>query len=144
MQLVEFAILGPLEATLSGTPIPVGAGQQRALLAFLLIHANQVVSSDRLIDGLWGPDPPTGAAHSLHVYVSRLRKALEPQRDQTTPAEVLVTRTPGYMVRVGPEGLDLFRFERFVAEGRRMLGEGYPLGRGVGVVARSGAGGVCP
>jgi DNA-binding SARP family transcriptional activator/class 3 adenylate cyclase/pimeloyl-ACP methyl ester carboxylesterase len=126
MSLVEFAILGPLEATLSGTPIPLGAGRQRALLAFLLIHANQVVSSERLIDGLWGQDPPAGAAHSLHVYVSRLRKALEPQRDQTTPAEVLVTRTPGYMVRVGLDALDRFRFERFVADGRRMLSEGDP------------------
>jgi DNA-binding SARP family transcriptional activator/class 3 adenylate cyclase len=126
MPLVEFAVLGPLEATRGGTPIALGAGRQRALLALLLIHANEVVPAERLIDGLWGPDPPAGAPHSLHVYVSGLRKALEPQRDQTAPAEVLVTRTPGYMVRVGPEELDRLRFERLRAEGRRMLSEGDP------------------
>jgi DNA-binding SARP family transcriptional activator len=71
MPLVEFAVLGPLEATRGGTPIVLGAGRQRALLALLLIHANEV---ERLIDELWGSDPPAGAAHSLQVYVSGLRK----------------------------------------------------------------------
>ena len=70
MSLVEFAVLGPLEATRGGTPIALGAGRQRALLALLLIHANEVVPSERLIDELWGADPPAGAAHSLQVYVS--------------------------------------------------------------------------
>jgi DNA-binding SARP family transcriptional activator/class 3 adenylate cyclase len=126
MPPIEFAVLGPLEVTRGGTPIAVGAGRQRALLALLLIHANEVVPAERLIDGLWGPDPPAGAAHNLHVYVSGLRKALEPRREQTTPAEVLVTRTPGYMVRVGLEDLDRFRFERLVADGRRILSEGDP------------------
>jgi class 3 adenylate cyclase/DNA-binding SARP family transcriptional activator len=114
MPPIEFAVLGPLEASRDRTPIALGAGRQRALLALLLI------------DALWGPEPPAGAAHGLHVYVSALRKALEPQRDQTAPAEVLVTRTPGYMVRVGPDELDRFRFERLVGEGRRILSEGDP------------------
>jgi DNA-binding SARP family transcriptional activator/class 3 adenylate cyclase len=126
MPPIEFAVLGPLEATRNGTPIALGTGRKRALLALLLIHANEVVPSERLIDGLWGPDAPAGAAHALHVYVSGLRKALEPQRDHMTPAEVLVTRTPGYTVRVGPEDLDRFRFERLVAEGRRTLSQGDP------------------
>jgi DNA-binding SARP family transcriptional activator/class 3 adenylate cyclase len=126
MPSVEFAVLGPLEATRGGTPIALGAGRQRALLALLLIHANEVVPSERLIDGLWGPEAPAGAAHGLHVYVSGLRKALEPHRDHTTRAEVLVTRAPGYLVRVGPEQLDRFRFERLLAEGRRTLSEGDP------------------
>jgi DNA-binding SARP family transcriptional activator/class 3 adenylate cyclase len=126
MPPIEFAVLGPLEAIRDGTPIALGTRRQRALLALLLIHANEVVPSERLIDGLWGADPPAGAVHAVHVYVSALRKALEPQRDNKTPADVLVTRPPGYIVRVGPEDLDRFRFERLVAEGRRTLSQGDP------------------
>jgi predicted ATPase/DNA-binding SARP family transcriptional activator len=128
MSHVEFAVLGPLEATRGGSPIALGAARQRALLALLLIHANEVVSSERLIDGLWGPEPPAGAAHSLQVYVSGLRKALEPERDPGTPAKVLVTRTPGYAVRVGDRALDRLCFERLVGEGRQALREGDPTG----------------
>jgi DNA-binding SARP family transcriptional activator/class 3 adenylate cyclase len=123
---LEFAILGPLQVTRNGTPIALGGPRQRALLALLLIHANEVVPAERLIDALWGSDPPAAAAHGLHVYVSGLRKALEPQRNPPTSAEVLVTRTPGYMVRVGAEELDRFRFDRLVADGRRAVGEGDP------------------
>ena len=126
MPPLEFAILGPLQAIRDETPIALGGPRQRALLALLLIHPNQVVPADRLIDAVWGSDPPAGAAHGLHVHVSGLREALEPQRNPTTPAEVLLTRTPGYMVRIGAEDLDRFRFDRLVAEGRRALGEGDP------------------
>ena len=128
MPLVEFAVLGPLEATRGGTPIALGAGRQRALLALLLIHANEVVPSERLIDELWGADPPAGAAHSLQVYVSGLRKALEPERNPNTPASVVVTRTPGYVVHVDDRALDRFRFERLLGEGRHALREGDPRG----------------
>ena len=128
MPLVEFAVLGPLEATRDGTPIALGAGRQRALLALLLIHANEVVPSERLIDELWGADPPAGAAHSLQVYVSGLRKALEPERAPNTPASVVVTRTPGYVVRVGDRALDRLCFERLLGEGRQSLREGDPRG----------------
>ena len=128
MPLVEFAVLGPLEATRGGTPIALGAGRQRALLALLLIHANEVVPSERLIDELWGADPPAGAAHSLQVYVSGLRKALEPERAPKTPASVVVTRAPGYVVRVGDRALDRLRFERLLGEGRQALREGDPRG----------------
>jgi predicted ATPase/class 3 adenylate cyclase len=127
MALVEFAVLGPLEATRGGTPIALGAGRQRALLALLLIHANEVVPSERLIDGLWGQDPPAGAAHSLQVYVSGLRKALEPERAPGAPAQVVVTRTPGYLVRVDDRALDRLRFERLVGEGRQALREDDPM-----------------
>jgi predicted ATPase/class 3 adenylate cyclase len=128
MALVEFAVLGPLEATRGGTPIALGAGRQRALLALLLIHANEVVPSERLIDELWGADPPAGAAHSLQVYVSGLRKALEPERAPNTPASVVVTRMPGYVVRVGDRALDRLYFERLLGEGRQALREGDPRG----------------
>jgi predicted ATPase/DNA-binding SARP family transcriptional activator len=126
MTLVEFAVLGPLEATRDGARIALHAGRQKALLALLLIHANEVVPSERLIDELWGAAPPASAAHSLQVYVSRLRKALEPERAPGTPAQVVVTRTPGYGVRVGEHALDLFCFERLLGEGRQALRDGDP------------------
>jgi predicted ATPase/DNA-binding SARP family transcriptional activator len=128
MPLVEFAVLGPLEATRDGTSIALGAARQRALLALLLIHVNEVVPTERLIDELWGADPPAGAAHSLQVYVSGLRKALEPERAPNTPASVVVTRTPGYLVRLGDRALDRLCFERLLGEGRQALREGDPRG----------------
>ena len=128
MPLVEFGVLGPLEATRGGTPIALGAGRQRALLALLLIHANEVVPSERLIDEIWGADPPAAAAHSLQVYVSGLRKALEPERAPNTPASVVVTKAPGYVVRVGDRALDRLCFERLLGEGRQALREGDPRG----------------
>ena len=76
--MLEFRILGPLEVQRDGRPIKLGAAKQRALLAILLLHANRVVSRDRLIDGLWGEQPPPTASTALRVYVSELRKALAP------------------------------------------------------------------
>lgn len=105
--------------------IPLGTPQQRALLALLLLDANQVVSRDRLIDELWGEHPPETAAKLVHVYVSRLRKALEPERAGGA-GDVLVTQAPGYLLRVAPDQLDLHRFERLVEEGQRALSCGMP------------------
>jgi DNA-binding SARP family transcriptional activator len=82
----------------------------RALLAFLLLHPNEPISSDRLIDQVWGPDPPKTAAASLQNYVSRLRKAIGP--------ELIASRPPAYVLRVDPQHFDLARFERLVAEAR--------------------------
>ncbi len=82
----------------------------RALLAFLLLHANEPVSSDRLIDEVWGPTPPKTAGASLQNYVSRLRKAIG--------AELLLSQPAGYVLRVDPERFDLARFERLTAEAR--------------------------
>jgi DNA-binding SARP family transcriptional activator len=115
---MEFRILGPLEVSDEGGQVPLGGGKPRALLAVLLLHPNEVVSADRLIDELWGEDPPEGAAAVLRVNVSRLRKAL--------PEDVLTTRSPGYVIRVEPDQLDLHRFERLVEEGRGLLASGLP------------------
>ena len=117
---MEFRILGPVEAYEGNRPLLLGPYKQRSVLAVLLIHANEVVSTDELIDALWGESPPEGAANTLHVYISQVRKAL----DAGPPAaggKRLVTRSPGYLLRVGPDELDLYRFERFVEEGRRAL-----------------------
>ena len=107
---MEFRLLGPLEVRAASGPIPLGGEKQRALLALLLLNANRVVSRERLIDELWGEDPPETAVTMVQVYVSRLRKVL--------PAGSLVTRSPGYVVEVGDDELDLSRFERLRAEAR--------------------------
>jgi len=107
---VEFAILGPLEARADGREFALGGPKQRAVLAMLLLQANQPVSRDRLIDGLWGESPPRTAAHTLDDYVSRLRRVIGRDRIERHPA--------GYLVRVEPGELDLERFEALLEEGR--------------------------
>ena len=97
--------------------VRLGGVKQRSLLALLLLDAGRVVSSDRLIEELWGTDPPEDAPTALQQHVSRLRKLLEPH-------EVLETRSPGYVLVSDPEQLDLARFERLRHEGRRLLEEG--------------------
>ena len=82
---MEFRILGPLEVRENGREVPLGGSKQRALLASLLLHANEVVSRDRLIDELWGASPPPTASTALQVYVSQLRKSLGRELIQTQP-----------------------------------------------------------
>ena len=113
--MIEFRVLGPLEAVQDGRSIALGGPKQRALLALLLLNANEVVSSDRLIDELWGQEPPETVRTVLQVYVSRLRKEL---------GQALATRPPGYVLRVEPGELDLDRFEELAAQGRRALTAG--------------------
>jgi DNA-binding SARP family transcriptional activator len=108
--MAEFRILGPLEVSAGGEPLPLSGQKQRALLALLLLEANRVVSTDRLVDALWGDQPPRTAATSLQNFVSQLRKLLGP--------ETLVTKPPGYLLRIEPEELDLERFRRLVDEAR--------------------------
>ena len=97
----------------------LGGVKQKALLAVLLLNAGEVVSSDRLIDELWGESPPADAQTALQAHVSRLRKLLEPDRDGE-PA-LLVTRPPGYLLSIADDQLDLRRFEGLVASGRERL-----------------------
>ena len=106
-------MLGPLEAVHDGMQVPLGSRKQRALLAILLLRANEVVAPDALIDELWGERPPPSAAHTLQVYVSRLRSAF---RQSGGDDGILVTRPAGYLLRVGFGELDLHRFEH-LAEG---------------------------
>jgi DNA-binding SARP family transcriptional activator len=115
---MEFRILGRLEVWDGGHAIPLGGPKPRALLALLLLHANEVVPADRLIDELWRDDPPENAAAALQVNLSRVRKAL--------PHDALATRSPGYVLRVEAGALDLDRFERLVDEGRTRLERGLP------------------
>jgi DNA-binding SARP family transcriptional activator/ABC-type transport system substrate-binding protein len=116
---MEFRLLGPVEALRDGRPVALGGAKPRALLALLLLHANEVVSRDRLIDALWGDRSPGTAGHSLDVQVSRLRKAFEPD-------DLLLTRSGGYILEVEPEQIDVRRFELLLEEGRRANAAGKP------------------
>ena len=101
----------------------LGGGRQRSVLAQLLLEAGQVVSTDRLIDELWGESPPATAATALQGYVSQLRKALDPERVGGGET-VIVTREPGYLIAIEPEQLDLARFEGLQAAARRAMAGG--------------------
>ena len=106
---MQFRILGPLEVA-EGDGLVSLAGAQRSLLALLLLNANEVVSADRLIDELWGDEVPDSGRTALQVRVSQLRKALGDDGGR------IATRAPGYLLRVGRDELDLYRFERLVSE----------------------------
>lgn len=118
---MQFRILGPLEVIAAGRPLALGRRKQRAVLAILLVHANRVVGLDRLVEELWGHEPPSEAIGSLQAYVSHLRRILEPDRPARTPAGVLLSQPPGYRLVVAPNDLDASRFEALVANGRRLL-----------------------
>jgi DNA-binding SARP family transcriptional activator/tetratricopeptide (TPR) repeat protein len=119
---VEYRVLGSLEVVGDGTPIHVGPLKQRALLILLLVHANRVVPIERLIDELWAGRPPAQATITLQSYVSSLRRTLEPGRPAGAASALLMWRSPGYLLRVEPDELDMLRFERLVQEGRGVLG----------------------
>src|SRR6476646_2679051 len=95
-------VLGPLEASINGHSLQVGAGKPRALLAILALHPGEPVSADRLIEGLWGERPPATATKLVQLYVSQLRKALTEIGD----GAAIVTRGHGYELRVAPEDVD--------------------------------------
>ena len=114
---MEFRILGTLEVSDGGAPVAVTGPRLRALLAILLTRANQVVSRDRLIDELFGDEPREAARNLVQVYVSRLRKALGERGS-------IVTRSPGYVLELEPDELDLHVFERLAWEAREALGSG--------------------
>src|SRR5881398_3085340 len=119
--MVEFRILGPLEVLSGSERLPLGGPNQRALLALLILHANQAVRRERLIDEIWGESPPRTAHVSLNGYVSKLRKLLVNGSGAT-----IETRPDGYALRIEPERLDVHRFERLVAKAREAKAEGRP------------------
>src|ERR671936_2700871 len=118
----QFSLLGSLSMSCDGAPIALGGQKRRALLAALLLEANHVVSRDRLIDALWGEEPPDTARNTLQVYVSQLRKLL--------PEGVLETASHGYKLVVDREAVDLFQFVRLIEEGRNALTAGDAIGAG--------------
>ncbi|GAB2976307.1 winged helix-turn-helix domain-containing protein [Amycolatopsis acidiphila] len=120
---MRFGILGPtLVRDADGNPLPVGGPRPRALLALLLLDAGRVVGTDRLIDGLYGDQPPKEAANALQAQVSRLRRKLG--------GDLVELRPAGYLLRADPDEVDVHRFTRLVREAGESLGEALALWRG--------------
>jgi DNA-binding SARP family transcriptional activator len=113
---VQFRVLGPVEVEVDGETVDLGPKKQRSLFALLLIHHNRVVSSDRILDQLWGEEAE-GKENALWVYVSRLRSAL----DDVTQEPILVTRDHGYSLVIDPELLDAYEFERLAQQGSNLV-----------------------
>lgn len=126
---MEFRILGPLEIRDGERALPLGGVKRRSVVGALLLHANRVVAAEQLVDVVWGDDPPASAAGSLQNHVMRLRREL---------GDRVVTRAPGYLVRVEPGELDLDRFRTLLEAARSaapteavaLLDEGLALWRG--------------
>ena len=116
--MVEFRILGPLDVLQDGRPLALGGAKQRALLAILLLHRRERVSTDRLIDQLWGERAPATAAKTVQVYVSHLRKAIG--------ADLLLTQGSGYLLEAEADRVDADRFSTLASEGREALQRGDP------------------
>src|SRR3954468_8202257 len=142
LRIMRYRVLGPLEVSgTDGRPVDVGGAKPRALLTLLLADANRVVGIDRIVATLWGdtprsppplgghPPPPT-VTGTLQAYVSHLRRVLEPERGPREAPTVLLTRPPGYLLRVDAADLDALRFPELVDEGERAIQGGDP-GRGV-------------
>jgi DNA-binding SARP family transcriptional activator len=118
---VEFRILGPLEVVADERTLAIPSGQQRALLALLVLNANRVLSPDRIADALWGDRLPDSGTKALAFHVSRLRDALAPGRAPGGPAGGLETVPGGYVLRTDPDAIDAVRFERLAREGHALL-----------------------
>jgi YVTN family beta-propeller protein len=113
---VRYRLLGPLEVSDERRPVALGEGRQRSVLTYLLLHRNEAVPSDRLIDALWGETPPPTAAKVLQNHIGQLRRALDDREGRR-----LITRGHGYLLEVAEDELDLDRFERLVDEGGSAL-----------------------
>lgn len=133
---MDLRVLGPIEVVDDDVAVPIGGPRQRLVLALLVINAGDTVSTDRLVDGVWGDDSPNAARRTVQAYVSNLRKALEAVRQDT-----LVAHSPGYVLMVDDELVDAARFESAVEHARSLvdtdptaaasiLGEGLALWRG--------------
>ena len=123
---VNYRILGPLEVVFDGRMADLGSAKQRAVLAALLLRANEIVPTDHLIEAVWGEEPPRTAAHSIQIYVSALRAVFEAMAS----GPIIVTRAPGYLLQAESESIDAHRFEQLVDWGRRDVQQGDPT-RGI-------------
>jgi predicted ATPase/DNA-binding SARP family transcriptional activator len=113
---VEIRILGPIEVIAAGEKLSLGGARERALLAILAMAPGQTLSSDRLIDTLWGEELPANPQNALQAVVSRLRRSLEP--------DVILTRSPGYVLDIALDAVDASRFRRLVEEARLLADPG--------------------
>ncbi len=121
VRTLQFRVLGPLELSRDGRPLRLGGDRQRALLALLLVRANELVSMPQLIDELFGDEPSDGAANAVHVAISRLRRVLDGPGDA-----ILLTRPGGYVLELDGDQLDTTAFERLLEEGRELVAAADP------------------
>ena len=126
---MQFRVLGPLEVEDGAHNLRLDGHQQRALLALLLLRANEVVPIDEIIEGLWGAESPASATKSVHALVSKLRRRLEGEAADDANGErgengVLLTRPHGYVLTVADGELDLHRFQSLMEQGRGALAAG--------------------
>jgi len=119
--LVEIRILGSLEVRDASENHALGGPKQRAVLAILVLHANEVVSTEMLVDGIWGTDASERAFNAVQVYISRLRKIINWQRDDAAGAVRLYRKSPGYVLQLDTDALDLARFQRLAQQGTSSL-----------------------
>ncbi|MGD9528136.1 MAG: BTAD domain-containing putative transcriptional regulator, partial [Pseudonocardia sp.] len=115
-----FRILGPVAVDGPDGEVSLGGPRHRVLLATLLTAPGRVVPAERLIEAMWGDEPPRRAVEILHVRVSELRKLLR----EGSEAELILTRRPGYLLDVTPDDIDAHRFADAAAAGRRALADG--------------------
>jgi DNA-binding SARP family transcriptional activator/WD40 repeat protein len=125
---VEFKVLGPLEVVCNGRVVPLGGARQRLVLAALVASANAVVSADRLIDIVWGDEPPDSALSTLQKYVYRLRGAIDPGTGAAGSGGRLLTRAPGYLLRIDANESDAARFEQLLGGAQRRAAAGDFIG----------------
>ena len=121
---MEFLILGPVEARQGDRTLRVSGAKERAVLSYLLIHANELVPADRIIDEIWGAEAADSARQSLRVRVSELRKAL--RAGAASAGDLIQSRGAGYILVLDPDQLDLLQFERLLERGRRAIADDRP------------------
>ena len=134
--LIRFRLLGQVEAWRDGERVELGGRKQRTALASLLVRAGRVVSLDQIVDDLWPEHPPARAAATVQVFVSNLRRALEPDRPRGAPGTVLVTASRGYQLAALPGSVDAQEFVRLAEQGRAAL-DGDDPERAAGVLRRA-------
>lgn len=118
---MEFRVLGTLDVADNGRPLSLGSHKRRSLLALLLIEHGRVVSTDRMIDELWGDEAGPDRQNTLWVHISNLRSELEPDRARRSEGTLILTRAPGYVLAIEPDQIDAVRFDRLVSEGRAAI-----------------------
>ncbi|HEX6527699.1 MAG TPA: tetratricopeptide repeat protein [Streptosporangiaceae bacterium] len=116
---LRIQLLGPVRAWRADRELTLGAARQRAVLGMLAARANQPVSRDELIDGIWGPEPPASAVNGVHIYIAGLRRALEPRRAHRAPGRIVLGSGQGYQLLVEPGQVDVMAFEANLERARK-------------------------
>ncbi len=122
---MDFRVLGPLTVHTESGPIEIGSGKQRAILAVLILNSGQVVSTDRLLDLVWGEEQPAGGVQAVRFHIWKLRSLLDPDRTKGDDG-VIATRAPGYVLLAAPDRVDANRFVALAAEAHTMLAASDP------------------